>query len=46
MDYSFSLKDCESLTLITSETCNLKCSYCTMAKTTNKYKILETENIK
>lgn len=46
MDYSFSLKDCSSLTLITSETCNLKCSYCNMAKSALKYKITETENIK
>ena len=46
MDYSFSLRDCSNLTLITSETCNLKCSYCNMAKSAHEYKTTETENIK
>jgi sulfatase maturation enzyme AslB (radical SAM superfamily) len=35
-NYSVDLSKCKSLTLISSESCNLNCSYCVIAKSINK----------
>lgn len=35
-NYSLDLSDCRSLTLISSESCNLNCAYCVMAKSVNQ----------
>ena len=46
-NYSVDLSKCKSLTLISSESCNLNCSYCVIAKSINKeQKIAENEKIK
>ena len=45
--YDIDLHECTSLTLISSESCNLNCSYCVMANNINESnKFKETENIK
>lgn len=35
-NYSLDLSNCRSLTLISSESCNLNCAYCVMAKSVNQ----------
>lgn len=46
-NYNLDLSQCRSLTLISSESCNLNCSYCIMAKSIHaKNKKIETEKIK
>lgn len=46
-NYNLDLSDCRSLTLISSESCNLNCSYCIMAKSIHaQNKKVETEKIK
>lgn len=46
-NYDLDLSRCRSLTLISSESCNLNCSYCIMAKSIHaQNKKFETEKIK
>jgi sulfatase maturation enzyme AslB (radical SAM superfamily) len=46
-NYQLDLNHCTSLTLISSESCNLNCSYCVMANNINKKEHLkEAEKVK